>query len=88
MAFIIFRILIAFQVRLPCLAKRQLQKTGLNLQIGPGKIAVLQQNVHQMARKGEERQKSHHGKNLLYGCGCLYLVEHISHHKYPEDQPL
>ena len=84
----IFRILIAFQVCLPGLAERQLHEMGLNLQIGPGEIAVLQQNIHQMARKGEERQKSHNGKNLSYRCGRLYLVEHISHHKYPEDQPL
>ena len=50
----IFRILIAFQVCLPCLAKRQLLKIGLNFQIGPGKIAVLLKFIHLMARKGKK----------------------------------
>ena len=88
MAFIIFRVLIAFQVSLPGLAEGQLHEMGLNFQIGPGKIAVLQKDIHQMAREGEEGQKSHHRKNLPDGRGCLDLVEHISHHKHPEDQPL
>ena len=84
----IFRILITFQIHLPGLAEGQLHEVGLNLQIGSREKTVLQKNVHQMACKRKERQEPHNGKNRLKGCGGLDLIEHISHHDHPEDQPL
>ena len=36
----------------------------------------------------ERSAKSPTTENHLKGCGGLDLIEHISHHDHPEDQPL